>query len=230
MDSARHRMAPVPSLRCMTRPVAPVALLRPLRRLRRAVLARRRPLAALLLALSVATALQAQNAPPPPVTRVLVAARDLQPGATLTAADVRHSGFAPDSVPSGTLRAADALGRATVGPVRAGEPLTDARLLDAGLLARYPGAVAAPVRIGDAAAVDLLRVGDRVTLLAADPQGAGPAEPVAVDVPVLALPRARRADPALGSGALVVLALDDLTAREVAGAATRAFLSVVLVR
>ena len=56
------------------------------------------------------------------------------------------------------------------------------------LLAGYPGRVAAPVRVGDPGTARLLRVGDRVTLFAADPQGE--AEPVeaARDVPVVALP------------------------------------------
>lgn len=201
-----------------------------IRRLRRVVLARRRLLAAVCAALAVVTALRANAAAPPPQTQVLTAAHDLQPGSTVSADDLVPVGFDPDSVPEGVVTLHDAVGRVTVGPVRAGEPLTDVRLLGEALLDRYPGAVAAPVRIGDAAAVDLLRVGDRVTILAADPQAHSPAVPVADAVPVIGLPRTGRSDPALASGALVLVAVDDQTARDLAGAGVGAFLSVVLLR
>ena len=185
-----------------------------LTRLRRAVLARRRPIAAVCAALAVASALQANAAPPPTPLQVLTAAHDLPPG----------------SVPSGAVSRQRALGRTTVGPVRAGEPLTDARLLDDRLLAAYPGAVVAPVRVGDAATVGLLRVGDRVDILAADPQDDAPAFTVAERVPVVGIPPRRGTDPAFASGALVVVAVDPATARALAGAAVSTFLSVVVVR
>jgi hypothetical protein len=103
-------------------------------------------------------------------------------------------------------------------------------VLDRGLIARYPGSVAVPVRVGDAASVDLLRVGDRVSILAADPQQAGPADVIAESVPVLAIPARRRADAAVTSGALVLVAADPVTARDLAGAAVASYLSVLLVR
>lgn len=204
-------------------------LRRHLRRLRRTVLRHRRPLAGLLAGLAVATAVQASAAPPEHTVPVLVAARDLAPGTTLDAADLTTRGFRPGSVPDGVVRPRTAVGRRLVGPVRAGEPLTDVRLLDDALLARYPGASAVPVRLGDADAAALLRVGDRVTLLAADPRSTGPAVAVAQDAPVLALPPNGRGPGDLTGGALVVLALDAGTARVVAGAASRAFLSAAVV-
>ena len=208
----------------LTRPLS-----RAWRRTRRTVLARRRPLAALCAALATAFALQAHAAPPPPRVAVLVADRDLPPGATVTDDDLTRVGFAPGSVPTGVLTAPEAVGRTTVGPVRAGEPLTDVRLLDEGLLAKYPGAVAVPVRIADGPTTGLLRVGDRVSVLATDPQGSGPAVPVAEAVPVLALPEGGD-DPTMASGALVVLAVGPDTGRELAAAGARSFLSLVLVR
>lgn len=210
-------------------PTLTVPVRRRLRRLRRAVLRRRRPLAALLAALAVVSALQVARAPAATTVPVLVAGRDLAPGAVLRAEDLTTSGFHPDSVPQGTVDLRAAVGRRLVGPVRSGEPLTDVRLLDDALLARYPGTAAVPVRLGDADAADLLRVGDRVTVLAADPQASGPAVAVAEAAPVLALPRPR-GGPGLTGGALVVLALDPGTARVVAGAAGRAFLSAAVVR
>jgi hypothetical protein len=88
--------------------------------------------------------------------------------------------------------------------------------------------VAVPVRIGDPGAVRLLRVGDHVDLLAADPQGDRPAEVLGRDVPVLAIPRSREESPGLTNGALVVVGLPDDTVRTVAQASVSSFLSVVL--
>jgi Flp pilus assembly protein CpaB len=197
------------------------------RRVRRAVLARRRPIAALCAALAVATALQANAAPPPPTRTVLVAARDIPAGVPVRAGDLTTHEFAPDSVPHGTVSAPAALGRTTVGPVRRGEPLTDVRLLRASLLDGYPGLVAVPVRIGDPAAVALLRVGDKVDVLAADPR-AGTARVLVTDAPVVAVPHGRDDAADLTTGALVVLAVSDEAARSVAAAGVSAVLSVVL--
>jgi Flp pilus assembly protein CpaB len=202
-----------------------------LHRSRRAVLARRRPLAALCAGLAVLAGLQAHAAPPPPRTSVLVAAHDLPGGVVVRARDLTRRSFAPDSVPAGTLGGARAaVGRTTVAPLRAGEPLTDVRLLSGSLLAGYPGTVATPVRIGDPGAVALLRVGDRVDVLAADPQGSGPATVLAADAPVVALPRRATGGTDLVSGALVVLAVPAGTARDLAGAGVRSFLSVTISR
>lgn len=201
------------------------------RRVRRAVLARRRLLAAVFAALAVATALRANAEPPPVRIPVVVADHAIPAGATLTAADVVPVGFAPETVPDGVLPSTEAaVGRTTVGPIRAGEPLTDVRLLGSGLLSRYPGAVAAPVRLGDRATVDLLRVGDRIDILAADPQGSGPAVVAASDVPVIAIPPVRETGAALASGGLILVAVRDETARVLAGHGVRSFLSAVVVR
>ena len=202
-----------------------------LRRLRRTVLARRRSLAALCAAVAVAAALQAGSAPPAPRTLVLTAAHDLAAGVVVGAGDLRRVAYDPDSVPSGTFpSASEVVGRTTTGPMRAGEPLTDARLVGAALLVHYPGLVAVPVRIGDPGAVRLLNVGDRVDLLAADPRGDRAADVVGRDVPVLAIPRPGADGTGLTNGALVVLGMPDASARTVAQASVASFLSVVLTR
>ncbi len=210
-------------------------LTRILRRTRRAILARRRLLAALCAATAVAAGLQATRAPAPPTTTVLTAAHDVPAGATVEASDLTTTAFAPESVPAGTLAADDVLGRTTAGPLRKGEPLTDVRLLDRELLEQFPGLVAAPVRIGDRGSVALLNVGDRVDVVAADPQGNREAATVAAGATVLAIPRADTegldGGPAgLGGGGLVVLAVSEQTARDLAQAAVTAFLSVVIGR
>ena len=200
------------------------------RRLRRVGLARRRLLAALAAASAAAIGLQAAASPPPPTTPVLTAARDLVAGSVVTASDLRTAEYLPSSVPDGALDATHAIGRTTVGPVRAGEPITDARLLDRSLLTGYPGLVAVPVRIGDPGAVALLRVGDRVDVLAADPQGRSPAELVAADARIVAIPHETDQGQVPGplSGGLVVLAVPPQTAPTLAGRAPSAFLSVVI--
>jgi Flp pilus assembly protein CpaB len=202
------------------------------RRTRRTVLARRRPLAALCVAVAVAAGLRAATAPPPPTTMVLTAAHDLGAGVVVQPEDLQRTPYPPGSVPTGTLRKTTAaVGRTTAGPVRAKEALTDARLVAASLLQGYPGLVAVPVRIGDPGAVRLLHVGDRVDLLAADPQGGSSAQVVGRDVPVVAIPRASDGSPGLtNGGALVVVGVPDGTAGAVAQAGVSSFLSVVLTR
>ena len=83
-----------------------------------------------------------------------------------------RAGSAAGAGPSGALASvADLPGRPLAGPVRAGEPLTDVRLLGPALLDALPGdaeeRVAVPVRLADAGVTQLLAVGDRVDVLAA---------------------------------------------------------------
>ena len=179
-------------------------------------------------AAAVAAGLQATAAPPAETTLVLTASRDLPSGTVLAPGDLEAVPFDPDTVPSGVIASRSAaVGRTTAGPVRAGEPVTDVRMVSGSLLAAFPGDVATPVRIGDPAAVALLEVGDRVDVLAADPQGRSEAVVVAEDAPVIAIPRAE--SPSVATpGALVVLATSDETAREIATAAVARYLSVVL--
>ncbi|GAB6987741.1 SAF domain-containing protein [Nocardioides pyridinolyticus] len=195
-----------------------------LRPVRRAVLARRRLLAALLTAVAVAAGLHAAAAPPPAEVPVTVAARDLPSGAVLGDTDLRTVGFAPGSVPAGAVE--EAGGRTLAAPLRAGEPVTDVRLVGPGLTTGYPGLAAVPVRLPDAGVAGLLTVGDRIDLVAADPEG-GPASLVATDVPVLALP-ADDSDPGVTGlgGRLVVLGVPPSDVPVVADAAARTFLTV----
>jgi Flp pilus assembly protein CpaB len=198
-------------------------LIRLLRPVRRAVLRRRRPLAALLAAVAVATGIHAAVAPPPARVPVLVAAHDLPSGSVLTGDDLAEASFAPGSVPTGL--ATGAVGRTLAGPLRRGEPLTDVRLVGPALTDGYPGVTAVPVRLPDAGTVELLRVGDRIDLVAADPQGSG-AEVVAGDVPVLAIPRASSEPAAAGlTGRLVVVGAEADEVSRIADAAVRLFLS-----
>ncbi|MFI0373436.1 Flp pilus assembly protein CpaB [Actinomadura sp. 1N219] len=185
----------------------------------------RRPLAALLAAAAAGLALLALRPAPPPSVRVLAAARDLPAGRTLTPSDLRPVNLPPGSVPSGALRSR-AAGRTLAGPMRRGEPLTDARVVGAALLRGYgPGTVATPVRMADADAARLLHPGDHIDVLttrsASDPleatQHQGPARIVVSSVPVVAVPPPAE-DGTQDSGALIVLATDRAQAAALAGA------------
>lgn len=196
------------------------------RSLRRVVMARRRPLAALLAAAAVAAGIQTVRAEPPARVLVTVAAHDLPAGQVLTTEDVRRVGFAPDSVPENLAQ--DAPGRTLAAPLRAGEPVTDVRLVGPALVDGYPGRVAVPVRLPDGAMAGLLRVGDRIDLVAADPQG-GAAEVVARDVPVLALPDVPAETGATGlTGRLVVVGAAPHDVTRIADAAVRTFITIAI--
>jgi len=184
---------------------------------RRAVLRRRRLLAALLTAVAVAAGLHAVAAPPPATVSVVVAARDLPAGAELGPDDLVTAAFAPDSTPDDVV--ADPAGRTLAAPLRRGEPVTDVRLVGPQLTEGLPDLTATPVRLPDAGMVDLLQVGDRIDLVAADPRGSG-AETVAADAPVLAIPSEAAAGPSTTGlpGRLVVLGLDQDAVATVAAA------------
>ena len=199
------------------------------RTVRRAVLRRRRLLAALLTAVAVASGIHAAAAPPPARVGVVVAAHDLAAGTVIGADDLTEARFAPGTTPSG-LEPSPA-GRILAAPLRAGEPVTDVRLVGRTLAASYPGLTAVPVRLPDAGMAGLLRVGDRIDLVAADPQGSG-ASVVAAGVPVLALPADAPQD--VGSGALpgrlVLVGVEPADVPTIADAAVRYFLTFVYAR
>ena len=209
----------------------PSGLRRALDGVRRTAVLRRRPLAVVLAVVSVLAGVRAATAPPEPTVGVVVAARDLPGGAPLTGADLERRSLPAHGVPRGsTSKAATLVGRTLAAPLREGEPVTDVRVVAEGLLAGYPALVAAPVRIADAGAVRLLRVGDRVDVVATDPAD-GRAEVATEAAPVLALPRGRRSgagSSTLTGGALVVLAVPRSTAVALAGSAATDLLSVLL--
>ncbi|MCF6744184.1 Flp pilus assembly protein CpaB [Blastococcus sp. KM273128] len=186
--------------------------------------------AALLAALALGLALR--PAPPPTGSAepagvdVVVAAGDLPAGTPLGRDHLALARLPPGAVPDGVVSDPDDLvARVLAGHVRRGEPLTDARLVGAGLTALLPaGQVAAPVRLADLAVAALLRAGDRVDVLAAGPD-AGPAERVAAGALVLAAPAGDDGDAGAG---LLVLAVDGDTAARLAAAAATATLTVSL--
>ena len=203
-----------------------------LRRPRSLVHTARRMAAALLAVAALVLALRPEpvgtTAGPPVTVPVVVAGVDLPAGTVLADSQLTVARPPADAVPAGVdPRPGGLLGRVLAGAVRAGEPLTDARLVGPGLTAFLPpGQVAAPVRLADLAVAGLVRTGDRVDVLAAPPD-AERAEVVAAGALVLAAPSSEQADPAAG---LLLLAVDAATAARLAAAATTATLTVSLPR
>jgi len=210
--------------------------LRLLDRVRRRVLVHRRVLGALCAGVAVWLVVEATAAPPPATVPVWTAARDLPSGTVLDRRDLARAAYAPRSVPLAAVRS-DAEAQALVGrtlatPVGAGEPLTAAHLAGAERLAAYPGRAAVAVRLPDPGVAALLTPGQHVAIVASDPQGGRAPERLVDDAAVLAVPRDPTGGAAGGltgglSGRLVVFAVPEERAEEVAAAGTTLYLSVV---
>jgi Flp pilus assembly protein CpaB len=194
----------------------------------RTVLARR-IVAGVLVALAAVAAFRPD--PDHQRTQVVVATRDLGPGAELTADDVRLETRSTPTVPDGSPSDVDSVVGATLaGPARRGEVLTDVRLVGRRLAesAAGPDARIVPVHPADAALIDLVRPGDVVDVVAAA-EGSAQAGPhvVATDaivVSVSAKPKAQSA----GSDRVVLVALPAASATAVAGAALVATVTLTL--
>ncbi|NLE79405.1 MAG: flagellar biosynthesis protein FlgA [Rhodococcus sp.] len=137
----------------------------------RAVHARR--IAAAVLALA-AVVIAFRGDPGSDHVSVVVAARDLQPGMVLTAQDLEIVEREAHSIPEGTQAiTSSVVGRTLAGPTRAGEPLTDVRLLGPRLADAATGiedARIVPLRLADPRVAGLLREGDLVDVLTIAPE------------------------------------------------------------
>ena len=154
---------------------------------------------------------------------MLAAARDLAGGAVPSSGDLRTVDLPPRSVPEGALRpGADLTARVLSGPVRSGEPLTDARFLAPAAVPS--GSLAYPFRIDDADISALLRVGDHINLYAASSTAADGASLLARAVRVVALPTPRTTT----SGALIVVATTAEVATRLAQATSNSRITVAL--
>ncbi|WP_306357606.1 MULTISPECIES: RcpC/CpaB family pilus assembly protein [unclassified Nocardia] len=130
----------------------------------------RRLVAVGLLVLAAALALRGD--PADRRTEVVVAARELPPGHTLGAPDIRSVGRETTGLPEGFAEdPAALLGATLTGAVRAGEILTDVRVVGprlAAAAAGTPDARIVPIRLADEAVASVLRAGDRVDVVAAE--------------------------------------------------------------
>lgn len=194
------------------------------------VVGRRRALAGACAAGSVALLLPsvAGGGDHGPGVTVVAAARDLPAGRPLSGRDLVELRLPAGAVPDGVLRRVDkVVGRAPAAAVRRGEALTDVRLRRPGPSgALTAGLVAAPVRMADAAAVALLRPGERIDVLAADVEPPGEVRSVASGLEVIEVPRTGIAD----EGALLMLAATPEQARALARESAIARLSFTVQR
>ena len=200
-----------------------------LRRPRHPVALLRQTAAGLLLLAALVLALRPDPHPPaaapePATVPVVTAARDLPAGTVLADDDLTVRPVPVDMVPTGvSADPVDLLGRVLAGLLRAGEAVTDVRLVGPGLWSQVPpGQVATPVRLADLAVSGLLRAGDRVDVLATAADG-GTTEVVAAAALVLTVPTGAEQDPGL-----LVLAVPPETATRLAGAAATATLTVTV--
>jgi hypothetical protein len=204
----------------------PVPVRRKLHALRRAILARRRPLAALLVAMAVLIGLRTTVGPGPPTVEVPIAARDLAAGSRLTSRDVSMTSWPADLAPSGLT--GSVAGQVLAAPLRQGEAITDLRFIGSELARAHPELTVMPLRLPDPAVVELLQVGDRVDLGAVDPE-TGEVEELAGDVLVLAIPPAGTTDSDL-TGRLIVAGVTPDRAHLVSAATLLEFLTVAYAR
>lgn len=160
-------------------------------RIHRFVFEHRRTLAAVLAGLAVLATLTALRQTPES-TPVLVARHDLRSGHVLTGTDLRTTAVPVTSRPPHTLDRRAAIGRRVAGPMRAGETVTDYRVLQNDTLTGYADdAVLTTIRVDRADGLTGLHVGDRVDVIAVDPDGETKAHIVARDVEIVTLPRAQ---------------------------------------
>lgn len=189
----------------------------------------RRTVALVLIGFAVVLAFRPSGSVEQPTARIVVAGHDLAPGVTVAAADVVVRATPPNLVPAGALTSVNAvIGHVLGGALRAGEPITDVRLVDpadTALADGGPGASAVPVRLADPGVADLLHPGIKVDVVTVDPDQAG--NPLlAADAIVLTV---RDADQGPGQhGRLVVLALPQQLATRVAAVSLRQPVTVTL--
>lgn len=160
---------------------------------------------------------------------VLVAAHDLRPGQVVESGDLQPRKVANQTVPDGFLTdVTPAVGRTVTGRVRAGEILTDARLLSSHLPADLTGiddARLVPIQLSDDAVTSLLRPGDVVDVLTEEAEVLARRAVVALHA---VEPQSGGLAPSRTAAAPVLLAMDAAAAHRVAAAGLDTSLAVVL--
>lgn len=173
--------------------------------IRRFVFLHHRAIAAACAGLAVLAGLSAVRQTPDGV-RVVVARHDLESGHVVEKSDLRVATLAAG--PDHSLTTSSAIGRRVAGPMRAGEPFTDYRVLQPDVLDAYgEGAVLTSVSIPDPDGLTGVQVGDHIDVIAVDPHGESKAKVVARDVEVVTIPSYDERD---------VLALGIVTTEKVA--------------
>jgi pilus assembly protein CpaB len=163
----------------------------------------------------------------PAMISVVKAKSRLPAGTVVSASDLVLDRVAASDIPEGVLTDPLALvGKTLAAPVAENQMMTPLAATDA-RTSVPPGHVIAPLRLADTALAALLRPGDLVDVIAADPQ-AGQAAVVAAGARVITIPTVpdERVGPG-PEGALVLIDVDAHTASVVAHAAASATLSII---
>ncbi|WP_067853048.1 SAF domain-containing protein [Nocardia shimofusensis] len=186
-----------------------------------ATLARRVLAAALVVTAAV---LLVRGDPDTNRVSVVLASRDLPPGASLTAADLTAAPRAAGSLPAGAVRdPGDLLGATLTSAMRTGEVFTDLRVVGPRLAEVATGAAESrivPIRLADTAVAGILRAGDRVDVVGAEER----ARTLATDAAVVLVAGSGEGD---RSGPVVLVAMDAEHAVAVAAASLHTALTVV---
>ena len=176
---------------------------------------------------SVLTGLSAAAPEGPATITVLKAKSQLPGGLLLSASDLVLDRVVASDVPQGVLTdPKELVGKTLAAPVAQNQMMTLMNVISA-RSSVPPGHVIAPLKLGDAALTALLRPGDVVDVVAADPEAGEPATIVASNVRVVTVPEAPndRAGPS-PDGGLVLIDVDSRAAAIVAQAAASATLSI----
>jgi len=200
---------------------------RPLHALARAASWHRRKLAVLATVAAVLAGVSAAAPEGPAMISVVKAKSRLPAGTVISTSDLVLDRVAASDIPEGVLTDPLALvGKTLAAPVAENQMMTPLAATDA-RTSVPPGHVIAPLRLADTALAALVRPGDLVDVIAADPQ-AGQATVVAAGARVITIPTVPKErvgpDP---EGALVLIDVDDHTASVVAHAAASATLSII---
>lgn len=224
----------------------------PISKFRRLTRTHRQLVAAALVGIASMVVVSIAKPAPPATTQILVASRSLPAGHTLADSDLATTQWPMSVGPPPSVADPEQLrGRVTAGPLALGEPLSMTRVVGPGLLELAGSStatgigsaalVAAPVRLADAGQATLIRPGDTVDVVAARAidSGGQSAERIATDVRVITIAAEARDGANLLSsgdsssethepGSLIVLAVSPATATELAAAATRSQIGIVL--
>lgn len=196
-------------------------------------------MAALLCCAAAGVTVHQLTPTPTALRTVLAANRDLPAGAALDSSSLVPLKALPESLPAGSFSSVEQLtGKQIGGPVRKGQIITDASLLDNGLLTGTPpGTVAVPLRLADPASAPLVRPGQAVNVMLSSGDGLErqqSTELLAGAVTVVWTSSGGQAQSdwlsAKDADGLLVVAASPDQAQRLAGAQTRGKVSVVLVR
>jgi pilus assembly protein CpaB len=199
-----------------------------LQALARAASWHRRKLAVVAAIAAVLTGVSAAAPEGPAMITVVKAKSQLPGGTVLSATDLTLDPVVASDVPEGVLTDPnDLLGKTLTAPVAENQMMT-LLTTTAARASVAPGHVIAPLRLADTAVAALLRPGDVVDIVTADPDAQPGATVVAAGARVVTVPQLPDDQAGPGpEGGLVLIDVDSQTAAVVAQAAASAALSII---